>query len=457
MEFLRSSCFRHLFTLPEIKFQGHLFNVLLRKLNRSSLGEHRLSFDIRGRRLDFTPFEFALVTGLKFKDWVEPPVESEIHRVVFRGKPSLILDDVVDAFNKECRSSSGTSHLSLQLVCLVILYGVLLVCGASSHNIDMIYLHLADDIHCFNAFPWGKVAYHLLVRRTHRAKEQLETLMRNNRPLALDGNGFVFSLQVWAYEVLLILARNCADRIAGSEDRLPRMLRWSARKAIKFDLMNRYFLNATPDSLTPMVPDNEIETEFLHLLGVDNLTSDPVFQKDEHISSISPQKGMSSLECEAEDPSKMKDQPTYLPQQSPLPHSPVEPTTTEVQLLSRCVADLEHLLADFMCSSGGGEKGLHTTVADSPNKVGIVDAALTHMDALIGLLLFNAVKEPGRFGDGRTTMEMFCWGALEQSNFQTVHDRRITVYDSLSGSKKGKAVSPQFENVSKNICRFCDE
>ncbi|KAH6762237.1 hypothetical protein C2S52_019670 [Perilla frutescens var. hirtella] len=183
---------------------------------------------------------------------------------------------------------------------------------------------------------------------------------------------------------------------------------------------------------TPIVADTEIETGFLHLLGVDDLTSDPVFRKDEHISSISPQKGMSSLECEAEDPSKMKDQPAYIPQQSPLPHSPVEPTTTEVQLLSRRVADLERLLADFMCSSGGGEKGVYTAVADSPNKAGIVDAALTikndpmpHMDALIGLLLFNAAKEPGHFGDGWTTMEMFCRGALEQSNFQTVHDRGL--------------------------------
>lgn len=113
--------------------------------------------------MEFSPRDFALITGLKFVDWIDPPVESDIHRELFRLKTSLTLEDIVLVFKNECRESAGVLALSLKLAFLLILYGVLLIVGGKTHNIDMTYLHLVDDLKLFTSFPWGSVAYnHLL-------------------------------------------------------------------------------------------------------------------------------------------------------------------------------------------------------------------------------------------------------------------------------------------------------
>ncbi|KAH6757663.1 hypothetical protein C2S52_023346 [Perilla frutescens var. hirtella] len=142
MQDLRSSCFGHLFRIPDLQFQGQFFNVLLRKLDKGSVSHNCLAFDINGCRLEFTPADFAILTGLKFNGWFDPPLESEVHRTVLRQRTSVTLDDIVQAFNSEYRTSFGYSALSLRLTYLVIL----LVAGGKSKSIDMTYLHLINDL-----------------------------------------------------------------------------------------------------------------------------------------------------------------------------------------------------------------------------------------------------------------------------------------------------------------------
>ncbi|KAH6794681.1 hypothetical protein C2S52_005158 [Perilla frutescens var. hirtella] len=288
MQDLRSSCFGHLFRIPDLQFQGQLFNVLLRKLDKGSVSHNCLAFDINGCRLEFTPADFAIVIGLKFNGWFDPPLESKVHRTVFRQRTSVTLDDIVQAFNSECRTSFGNSTLSLRLTYLVILFGILLVTGGKSKSIDMTYLHLIDDLERFKSFPWGHVAYSHLVLRTHQSRRVVDNIERLNKRLAFDTNDFVLVLQVWVYEVIPIVSRNCTVRLGRGHQRIPRMLRWTASMSIRFDLVNQYFLQAPSDSLLRSLTVSAAENQFLQKLGIDTAVVCPAGPKHGGIEYDSP-------------------------------------------------------------------------------------------------------------------------------------------------------------------------
>ncbi|KAH6783646.1 hypothetical protein C2S52_008605 [Perilla frutescens var. hirtella] len=179
--------------------------------------------------------------------------------------------------------------MSLCLAFLVILYGILLVVGGKSNIIDMTYLHLIDDLERFKSFLWGHVAYSHLVMRTHQFRRILDNIEHHDKRLALDANSFVLALQVWVYEVIPMVSRNCAIRVREVDDRLPRMLRWLASTFIKFDLVNQYFLQAPIDSLMRILTVSEDEKQFLKKLGINATIGCLVGRKNEGIDYHSPE------------------------------------------------------------------------------------------------------------------------------------------------------------------------
>ncbi|KAH6832271.1 hypothetical protein C2S53_005620 [Perilla frutescens var. hirtella] len=208
METLKGSCFGHLFSIQEIQFQGQLFHMLLRNLVDSSSSQ--LKFNIQGREIEFGHTEFTIITGLKFKDWFQPPVESDMHREVFHGK----------------------------------------------HG--------------------GRVAFEFLAKATHRSKQSLDkSLSRSDgNNITLDANGLVIALQVWAYEVMPMIVRNCAI-LAPSEVMFPRILRWSASKVVKYEVVNKYFSSMGPETLEP-VHASDYERSFLQNLCIPTTTDGPI-------------------------------------------------------------------------------------------------------------------------------------------------------------------------------------
>ncbi|KAH6787679.1 hypothetical protein C2S52_007231 [Perilla frutescens var. hirtella] len=46
-----------------------------------------------------------------------------------------------------------------------------------------------------------------------------------------------------------------------------------------------------------------------------------------------------------------------------------------------------------------------------------------HMNALIDMLLITTRREPGRFVDGWTALEIICWDALTNENYEIARDR----------------------------------
>ncbi|KAH6783737.1 hypothetical protein C2S52_008696 [Perilla frutescens var. hirtella] len=258
---------------------------------------------------------------------------------------SWIRDDVVQVFNSECRTSFGNSALSLHLAYLVILFGILLVAGGKSKSIDMTYLHLIDDLERFKSFPWGHVAYSHLVLRTHQSRRVVDNIERLNKRLAFDVNGFVLALQVWVYEVIPIVSRNCTVRLGRGHQRLPRMLRWTASMSIRFDLVNQYFLQAPNDSLLRSLTVSAAENQFLQKLGIDTAVVCPAGPKHGDIEYDSP---VGTKEASADSAHRTT---------SPAPvmsACQISDNRTAVQLLERCVVELEriiHYMKAAVCTS----------------------------------------------------------------------------------------------------------
>ncbi|KAH6798134.1 hypothetical protein C2S52_022688, partial [Perilla frutescens var. hirtella] len=469
MSAMKASCFGHLFSIPDLKFQGQLHNMLLRRLVNSSLNHQLLSFNINGRNLDFRPFDFCIITGLKFGPAPTLPVESDLHRRVFGSKCSITVDDIEKSFKAECRASAGCSELSLKLAFVLILF-----------------------------------------------------------------------VQVWAYEVIPVVARNCAQKIECALNCFPRILRWIATKPIKFDIMHTYFHNVKPEHLMPICP-TDFEKHLLLVLGVHEMTS-PLLSSQQHAQSI---------ECGGSQPQTTDAVEDSVGTPLVFESRPVVNTNVNdpvVANLQRRVVELEkylyemkksreveidsvrikrpglragkrhsnlrmpqlrrpHLLcspnpydpneAEYMPDHVNAFENWVDKAKNSPvcfslklpiSMVPSVDALWfdplwdrdgwlrsDHIDALLNLLIIMEKKKPGRFLHGWTLMEMICWAALDWyvasavygvGNLNDNHwvcyeisfeEKRITVYDSMSKSKTEEDVLQHFRLFCRNVELLCLE
>ncbi|KAH6762122.1 hypothetical protein C2S52_019555 [Perilla frutescens var. hirtella] len=277
-ELLNASCFGHLLSIPDIQFQGQLYHVLIKKLEKSSLPRQRLSFRINNRVIKFGPREFSLMTGLSMYGWEEPPSDSEFHETYFHGRTDLVFSDIQKSFIRECEATAGDSLDAFKLALLYIVYGILLIRARKLKRIDLKYFHLIDDLEKFNRFAWGQVSYEFLVCTAHRARDILDNLIAEWKTLAYDANGFAIALQTWAYEVMPNLARGCAMRVPGMEDQNPRMLRWASSKHFRFERINRYF-TAKNAGAYPVSVLYFAEHEMLNFLGVNDIIVGPLARR----------------------------------------------------------------------------------------------------------------------------------------------------------------------------------
>lgn len=96
MNILQKSAFGHLFDIPNMQFQGQIFNVLLCKLRGASTTQDMLEFifDDAVPGSDFWSEEFRVMTRLRFTIDDHLLEESEFHQRFFNGKCPMVLYDI---------------------------------------------------------------------------------------------------------------------------------------------------------------------------------------------------------------------------------------------------------------------------------------------------------------------------------------------------------------------------
>lgn len=131
----------------------------------------------------------------------------------------------------------------MKLAHLMLLHGILLSRDAVFKNIDLDYIHLADDLSSFDSYLWGLVAYYFFVTNLIVSRGMMmEALRMHNKP-KFNVYGFAFFLQVWVYEVFLNVGLYCASQMsyAAMGKRHPRILRWKVPNFFRYNNLLQFF------------------------------------------------------------------------------------------------------------------------------------------------------------------------------------------------------------------------
>ncbi|XP_044510766.1 uncharacterized protein LOC123229186 [Mangifera indica] len=190
------TCFGYLLRLPETKFSGILVHsFILRQLHRFSARDE-FWFRISGVDIRFSPFEFALVTGLSFSrrtDISSYIPHSSSHRIrdtYFRGCLKVQYHDLERVFLSRPWGDDDIDAVKMAL--LYVLHMVLLG-NDRRKKVSLEYLQLIDHLDGFNSYPWGVAVWQMTYESMSQASDRVYSRrMPEMRRYELYGFPFTF-------------------------------------------------------------------------------------------------------------------------------------------------------------------------------------------------------------------------------------------------------------------------
>ncbi|XP_022895023.1 uncharacterized protein LOC111409242 isoform X1 [Olea europaea var. sylvestris] len=206
-DILRQSFLWPLYQLREVQYSGQIIDALLCRL-LSRVDGDAFHFDLGGKVVSFSMFEFALVTGLKITGDEAASKEiqrrNRLHDAYFQGQGAIILPQLIDAIR---RCDQMLDRLKLGLV--YILESVLR-CHHKKTAIDIFHLEIVDDIDRFNNYHWGRRCFEDTVHVFTRSHSKPKGFVRK-----YNTYGLPLALQIWAYETVPLLGTRFAKRGGG--------------------------------------------------------------------------------------------------------------------------------------------------------------------------------------------------------------------------------------------------
>ncbi|VFQ96167.1 unnamed protein product, partial [Cuscuta campestris] len=113
------------------------------------------------------------------------------------------------------------------------------------------YINLVDDLDAFDKFPWGEVIWEELLTHAGRCAQSLKARGRGR----VTFGGFVFALQVWAFEKFPSLRESGHCQIVkGREDWIPRCLRWEIYAKISAQFLHEAIFENPEFEVSKIVP-----------------------------------------------------------------------------------------------------------------------------------------------------------------------------------------------------------
>lgn len=185
-DILRQSFLWPLYQLREVQYSGQIIDALLCQL-LSPVDGDSLQFDLGGKVVSFSMFEFTLITGLKITgDDAAMERSSRLYETYFQRHGSVLLPDLMAAIR-------GCDHMldRLKLGLVYILESVMR-CYHKKTVIDIFHLQVVDDIDAFNNYPWGRRCYedtvHVFTRSHSRPRGSMRKYDTYGLPLAVQVN-----------------------------------------------------------------------------------------------------------------------------------------------------------------------------------------------------------------------------------------------------------------------------
>ncbi|KAI5313987.1 hypothetical protein L3X38_043163 [Prunus dulcis] len=278
LQMFEQSCFGHLLGIEDLKWTSPIVHgLLLRKADPKTVSQlNGIKFIVGKKVIQFTAQQFCIVTGLRFGNLPFIPIPTNencsLKRKYFANDKAVNLLELEKAF-LECDDVDDVFKLGF------LYFAVFVLLGSEKHvHIDMRYLKLAEDLEEFGKYPWGAVSYAKtnasLLRalcadyqrvkvptKTAKTKKsgKKPTTTATGRPREYHLKGFLYALQIWAYEVFPALA---ALHLVVHEENahIPRLLHWRSNSSPRFyELMSQVFENREVDVqlLRPSVMDKQ--------------------------------------------------------------------------------------------------------------------------------------------------------------------------------------------------------
>ena len=202
--------------------------LMLRQLDQSN-GEE-LVFSIGGMELKFGRVECSLITGLDCRPCVHHPTvrnENRLWNKYFPGERSITPQMLVNQF-RTCQDD--TDRVKLGIVYL--LEDLLL--SKDKTNVDASLMKVVDDMDTIQSYPWGDRIFRHLMNFFYSGFRDKVQKVKNKSMGVQQGKGetyqvggFVFALQIWAYECIPTLSPVYGVRVKSI---MPRMLNWHVKE-----------------------------------------------------------------------------------------------------------------------------------------------------------------------------------------------------------------------------------
>ncbi|KAA0051565.1 protein Ycf2-like [Cucumis melo var. makuwa] len=191
-------------------------------------------------------------------------------------------------------STAGTDDDKIKMAKLYFLE-IFLIPKQECLSVDWDYIIMVDDDEVFDGYPWGRVAFELLVDFMNRA-------VCSKGQTGISIVGFIFPILAWAYEVIPTLSTPPNFFATRISNEVPRIINWAADIQPKWkDLKQKVFdsltlevspMLATPDEVGMPFFAPFIETEKDILKEAEDELRKT--KNSDHIASVSLNKDMPS-------------------------------------------------------------------------------------------------------------------------------------------------------------------
>ncbi|CAH9089669.1 unnamed protein product [Cuscuta europaea] len=226
----------------------------------------KITFNIRNSLISFTKEDFALVTSFRMdgakknKRWCA----GDLWKRYFNGKSYVSRQNITDAFTRyNCNNEGTVEHDGVKLGLLYML-GHGLFGNQNKVALPSYYVNLVDDLEVFYSYPWGRDIWDDLVNYAGKSVELLST-SKSDR---VTFPGFMFAMQIWAFEMLSGLSKAGICMLKKDQDTvILHTLKWVFTKKPNMDLLCKLIFYNNEFEYKPMeVTTQDMEIPQLAML-----------------------------------------------------------------------------------------------------------------------------------------------------------------------------------------------
>ncbi|CAH9134120.1 unnamed protein product, partial [Cuscuta epithymum] len=271
LEEFRKSIFGGWLGIGNLEWMNGQLLVLLvenhaKKVNKKTWKD-RIYFNIGNRLVAFRKEQLALITGFKMggeKPIIPTNVMGDIWRRFFNGRSNVTRADISRAFEEFDNIPVEKQPLDRVKLAILDLISNYIIGNQKTVKCPAIYINMVDNLDLVNQYPWGDEIWEDLLEKVPKWTENIKRATKDRFTFP----GFVFALQIWAFESFPALRTTHVCQLEEErKDLFPRLLKWSAPKKTNVaTLADVIFLNEEFEYQKMAPTEDELKNPLINAL-----------------------------------------------------------------------------------------------------------------------------------------------------------------------------------------------